>query len=434
MLYEDALQYIYHLNKFGSRSGLQRIKHLLQLLGNPHTNFNTVHIAGTNGKGSTASMINSILTESGYKTGLFTSPYLERFTERIRINNNEIPKEEVAGLISKITYIIEEMISAGFEKPTVFEIITAMGFDFFFREKIDIGVIEVGLGGRFDATNVITPLTSVITPISFDHTDILGETLGEIAYEKAGIIKNGGITVTAPQDSEVNEIIQKICMHRNNKLFMVGKDITYKLKDYSLSSGSVFDLKGMCGEYKNLKIKLVGKHQVSNAAAAVGTVETLMMRGIKIPKDAVINGLYKAYWPGRLEMISESPRILIDAAHNSAGMEILSCVLKNDLEFENLILILGMLKDKNYKAMIEKVVPLADLVIATEPESHRALKAGDLAGEVLKYGVNCIIENDIEKAVEQALSISNHRDLLCFTGSIYMIGRVRSLILGRVMR
>ena len=325
---------MYHLNKFGSKLGLWRIKHLLQLLGNPHTNFNTVHIAGTNGKGSTASMINSILIESGYKTGLFTSPYLERFTERIRINNNEIPKKEVAGFISRIKYITEEMISAGFEKPTVFEIITAMGFDFFSREKIDIGVIEVGLGGRFDATNVITPLTSVITPISFDHTDILGETLGEIAYEKAGIIKNGGMTVTAPQNKEVNEVIQKICMDRNNKLFMVGKDITYKIKDYSLSSGSVFDLKGLCGEYKNLKIKLAGRHQVVNAAVAVGTVETLMTRGIKIPKDAVVNGLYKARWPGRLEMISGTPRILIDAAHNPAGMDILNSVLKNDLEFE----------------------------------------------------------------------------------------------------
>lgn len=424
---------MYHLNKFGSKLGLWRIKHLLQLLGNPHANFNTVHIAGTNGKGSTASMINSILIESGYKTGLFTSPYLERFTERIRINNNEIPRKEVAGFISRIKYITEEMISAGFEKPTVFEIITAMGFDFFSREKIDIGVIEVGLGGRFDATNVITPLTSVITPISFDHTDILGETLGEIAYEKAGIIKNGGMTVTAPQNKEVNEVIQKICMDRNNKLFMVGKDITYKIKDYSLSSGSVFDLKGLCGEYKNLKIKLAGRHQVVNAAVAVGTVETLMTRGIKIPKDAVVNGLYKARWPGRLEMISGTPRILIDAAHNPAGMDILNSVLKNDLEFENLILILGILKDKNYKAMIEKIVPLADLVIATEPESHRALKAEDLAGEVLKYGINCIVENDIEKAVERALSMSSSQDLLCFTGSIYMIGKVRSLILGRVM-
>lgn len=430
MRYEDALQYIHQLNKFGMRLGLERIEYLLKALGNPHEGFRSVHIAGTNGKGSTAAMISSILIESGHKTGLFTSPYLERFTERIRINNREIPEEQVALFISKVIPIIDEMKKKGFENPTEFEVVTAMGFDYFSRENIDVGVIEVGLGGRLDSTNVITPVTSVITPISFDHTSELGNTLRRIAGEKAGIIKEAGTTVSAPQHEEAYRIIEETCIKKGNTLFVVGKDIMYELKDYSFY-GSTFDLKGIIGEYKNLKLPLAGKYQIINASTAVGAVETLIMKGINIDEEAIFKGLEKTRWPGRLEMISQMPRILLDAAHNLSGIRTLREAIEHDLEYDKLILVIGILKDKDYKGMLEMIIPLADIVIATKPDSPRALDTETLVKEISGYGVEVYKEDSIENAVKTACSMAGLRDLVCFTGSIYMIGRVRTIIINK---
>jgi dihydrofolate synthase/folylpolyglutamate synthase len=412
------------------RLGLERIEYLLNALGNPHKGFRSVHIAGTNGKGSTAAMITSILVESGYKTGLFTSPYLERFTERIRINGREIPEDEVALFISKVIPIIDEMKKKGFENPTEFEVVTAMGFDYFSRENIDVGVIEVGLGGRLDSTNVITPETSVITPISFDHTAELGNTLCQIAGEKAGIIKEGGTTVSAPQHEEAYRVIEETCIKKRNTLFAVGKEILYELKDYSFY-GSTFDLKGMIGEYKNLKLSLAGKYQIINASTAVGAVETLIMKGINIDEEAIFKGMEKTRWPGRLEMISRMPRILLDAAHNLSGISTLREAIEHDLEYDKLILVIGILKDKDYKGMLEMIIPLADIVIATKPDNPRALDTETLVKEISRYGVKVYKEDSIEDAVETACSVAGLQDLVCFTGSIYMIGRVRTIIINK---
>ena len=428
MIYDDALKYIYQLNTFSSRLDLKGIKYLLKLLGNPHNNYHTVHVGGTNGKGSTAAMINSILIKSGYKTGLFTSPYLEKFPERIKINNEEISRDEITSFIKKIIYKIEELSLTGFEKPTTFEIITTMCFDFFAKQNIDIGVMEVGLGGRFDATNVITPSVSVITPISFDHTNVLGNTIEEITYEKSGIIKKDGTTVVAPQNREADEMIQRICKDRSNNLYRVNEDIKFQLKGSSLS-GTVFDVQGLENNYNDLKIKLIGEHQVINAAVAIGAIETLSMKGFHITKESIKTGLYETYWPGRMEIISKDPKILIDVAHNVHSMKILKNTIQNHMKYDNLILVLGVLRDKNYPKMVKEIVPIANTVITVEPDSNRALKVEDLVEEVKKYNCNCIIGKDIEKAIKKALEIANEKDLICFAGSIYLAGKVRSRIL-----
>lgn len=417
MNYQDAIDYIHNTHKFGMKLGLDNIKRLLMYMGNPQNNLKFIHVAGTNGKGSTCAFINSILFEAGFKVGLYTSPYLEEFEERMRINNQNIPKDKLIYYVEYIKPIIEKMVDEGYNHPTEFEIITAIAFKYFCDENVDFVVLEVGLGGRFDATNVIdSSLVSVITTIDYDHMDKLGDTLEKIAFEKAGIIKENGTVVSFYQKDEALKVIEEVSRLKNASLTIMDlNDI--KINDFN-NEYQVFDYKN----YKNLKIGIIGKHQVYNASLSIMAVEKLKQYGINISEDVIRRGLSKARWPGRIEVISRSPLIVIDGAHNPQGMAALKEAL-NLFIYNRLILVIGMLKDKDTDSMLKLIVPEADLVITTKPISDRAYTAEELSQKIA-YDDVLHFEN-IDDAINEALKSAGKNDLILFCGSLYMIGHVR---------
>ncbi|MCP2240518.1 bifunctional folylpolyglutamate synthase/dihydrofolate synthase [Thermoanaerobacterium thermosaccharolyticum] len=417
MNYQDAIDYIHNTHKFGMKLGLDNIKRLLMHLGNPQNNLKFIHVAGTNGKGSTCAFINSILLEAGFKVGLYTSPYLEEFEERMRINNQNIPKDKLIYYVEYIKPIIEKIVDEGYNHPTEFEIITAIAFKYFCDENVDFVVLEVGLGGRFDATNVIeSSLVSVITTIDYDHMDKLGDTLEKIAFEKAGIIKENGTVVSFYQKDEALKVIEEVSRFKNASLSVMDMN-DVKIKE-SNSNHQVFDYKN----YKNLKISIIGKHQIYNASLAVMAVEKLIQYGINISEDVIKRGLINAKWPGRIEVISKSPLIVIDGAHNPQGMATLKEAL-NLFTYNRLILVIGMLKDKDTDSMLKLIVPEADLIITTKPISDRAYTAEELSQKIA-YDDVLHFEN-IDDAINKALKSAGKNDLILFCGSLYMIGHVR---------
>ncbi|ADL68567.1 bifunctional folylpolyglutamate synthase/dihydrofolate synthase [Thermoanaerobacterium thermosaccharolyticum] len=417
MNYQDAIDYIHNTHKFGMKLGLDNIKRLLMHMGNPQSNLKFIHVAGTNGKGSICAFINSILFEAGFKVGLYTSPYLEEFEERMRINNQNIPKDKLIYYVEYIKPIIEKLVVEGYNHPTEFEIITAIAFKYFCDENVDFVVLEVGLGGRFDATNVIdSSLVSVITTIDYDHMDKLGDTLEKIAFEKAGIIKENGTVVSFYQKDEALKVIEEVSRFKNASLSVM--DINdVKIKE-SNSNHQVFDYKN----YKNLKISIIGKHQIYNASLAVMAVEKLIQYGINISEDVIKRGLINAKWPGRIEVISKLPLIVIDGAHNPQGMAALKEAL-NLFTYNRLILVIGMLKDKDTDSMLKLIVPEADLIITTKPISDRAYTAEELSQKIA-YDDVLHFEN-IDDAINEALKSAGKNDLILFCGSLYMIGHVR---------
>ncbi|QXM05547.1 bifunctional folylpolyglutamate synthase/dihydrofolate synthase [Crassaminicella indica] len=426
MNYEEALDYIHDTYKFGSKLGLENITYLLDLMENPHESLKIIHVAGTNGKGSTSNFIASVLMEQGYKVGLYTSPYLEEFTERIRINGENIPKDYLAKITEYVKGKVLEMIDAGMNHPTEFEIVTAIGFEYFKRSKVDFVVLEVGMGGRFDATNVIkNPYASVITPIDIDHIDYLGDTLEKIAYEKAGIIKENNYVAVYPQKMEAMKVIEEICNKNNTKLFKAPVE-TIEILEQS-NKGQSF-----CVDYGNEKLKLsismIGDHQIENATVALTALYILEKEHhIKIEKKALCNGFKKAIWPGRLEIMRREPIVLIDGAHNIQGMKALSRVLKKLFKGKNIILGLGILADKDSK-MIEEIVPLAKKLVITKPNSLRAMSVEALKEKTDSFHKPTIIKEKISDAVKTALSLASAEDIVVFAGSLYMIGEVRSIL------
>ena len=320
MKYHEALEYINDKDKFGSRLGLDSIGKLLSLLGNPQKGLNYIHIGGTNGKGSTASYLAHVLKAGGYKVGLFTSPYIERFNERIQINGEDIPNETLGRLTSTIREKADIMVKKGYDHPTTFEIITAIGFMYFKEERTDYAILEVGLGGRFDSTNIIDkPLVSVITTIDFDHIDILGDTLGKIAYQKAGIIKDNSIVISYPQEEESLEVLKKVSREKNSEFYLCPME-NINIKSAS-NRGSIFDFQYKDTKIEDIKIKMLGEYQVYNAALALTTLLIMKERELlSIEKEDIYRGLNDTKWPGRLEIIGEDPIFLIDGAHNVQGL------------------------------------------------------------------------------------------------------------------
>ncbi|MDP3111026.1 MAG: folylpolyglutamate synthase/dihydrofolate synthase family protein, partial [Thermodesulfovibrionales bacterium] len=359
MSYSDTINYLYSLQKYGIKLGLDNTVKLLSCFNNPQASFKSVHIAGTNGKGSTSAMIASILQSAGFKVGLFTSPHLVSFTERIRVNNEQITESEVVELADEIKLKVESLklevknSKFGTFEPTFFEVVTVMGFIYFERENIDWAVIETGMGGRLDATNVLMPEVSVITSISYDHKDFLGETISAIAEEKAGIIKNRIPVVTSEQEPAVMDVIKKKAAEKGSGLFIYGKDfsVTAKKED---SNGSIFDY---CGdmELEGLEIFLAGRHQILNAALAVKTSEVLIKKSAllasRLAAGVIKSGIENMEWHGRLEFISDNPPILIDGAHNPSASSVLADSLRNNFlnTYRRIILIMGIMADKDIK-------------------------------------------------------------------------------------
>lgn len=427
MNYEQALSYIHDTYKFGSKLGLENITYLLDLMGNPHKDLKVIHVAGTNGKGSTSFFIASVLKEQGYKVGLYTSPYLEEFTERIRINGENIPKEELAEITNYVKDKISEMVSKGKNHPTEFEVVTAIGFEYFKRQNVDFLVLEVGMGGRFDATNVVKdPLVSVITPIDIDHIDYLGDTLDKIAYEKAGIIKENSYVVTHPQKKEAIRVIEDVCSNKNSKLIKAPIDSVKVIKKDD--QGQIFHVNYGNEKLEDVHIAMLGEHQIQNATVGLTALYVLEKEhNIKISKESLYEGLKKSIWPGRLEIMKRDPIVLIDGAHNPQGMKALSKVLKELFDDKNIILGLGILGDKD-ASMIDEIVPLAQKLVLTMPDNPRAMSVEKLSQKVAKFEKPTIKKEKIADAVEVALSLARAEDVVVFAGSLYMIGQVRTLL------
>ena len=426
MDYNEAMDYITRVGNFGSNYGLDRTYRLLELLGNPHKETKYIHVAGTNGKGSTTAIISKILLECGYKVGMYTSPFLEEFEERIQINNINISKDRLAMLMSRVKEAVDIVINEGYNHPTEFEIITVLMLLYFKEENVDYAVIEVGLGGRLDSTNVINPIISIITSISKDHEGILGNSLKEIATEKAGIIKRGIPTVIFPQKEEVLEVIKTKCKEMDSNLIEV-KESDYKLLE--IDKKNLYNILEL--NFNNKKIKfelaLLGEHQVINAAVAVRAVEELdKMNECNIKEEALKSALKSVKWNGRFEVLNNNPFVVIDGAHNPQGIDMLCNNVRKYFDYENLYLILGVLKDKDVDEMLENICCMATEIITLTPNSPRALKSEQLKEKVILFNKNCTAGKDYKEAYELMLNKANPNDLILVCGSLYMIGEFRT--------
>ena len=426
MKYEEAMKYITEVGNFGSNYGLERTYKLLEYLDNPEKDLKLIHIAGTNGKGSTTSMITEILIGAGYKVGMYTSPFIEEFEERIQINRNNIPKEILATLMDEIKIAVDKVIEDGYNHPTEFEIITVLMLLYFKKENIDFGVIEVGLGGTLDSTNVITPILQVITSISFDHTNLLGNTLEEIAGEKAGIIKKEIPTVIYPQQEEALKVIKNKCLEMGSDLYIANNEnlkfenVVNRDKPYQLL------------KYNNeidILLPLLGEHQIINLSVAMKAIEVLNNRNITdISVGSIVKSIKNVTWKGRLEVLSNNPYVVIDGAHNIQGIETLSRNIKKYFKYNNLYLILGILADKDVDEMVKVITPMAKKVYAVTPNSIRAELAEDLKNEIIKYNENCQAYDDYKEAYLSALNNADENDLVLASGSLYMTGDMRRII------
>lgn len=426
MKYEEAMKYITEVGNFGSNYGLERTYKLLEHLGNPERGLKLIHIAGTNGKGSTTSMITEILMGEGYKVGMYTSPFIEEFEERIQINRNNIPKESLAILMDEIKVAVDKVIEAGYNHPTEFEIITVLMLLYFKKENIDFGVIEVGLGGTLDSTNVIKPIIQVITSISFDHTNLLGNTLEKIAREKAGIIKKGIPTVIYPQQEEVLKVIKNKCFEMDSELYIANNE---NLKFENIVN---LDKPYQLLKYNNeidILLPLLGEHQIINLSVAMQAIEILNNKNIiDISIANIVKSIKNVSWKGRLEVLSNNPYVVIDGAHNIQGIKTLSRNIKKYFKYENLYLILGILADKDVEEMIKIITPMAKKVYSVTPNSIRGELAESLKDEVSKFNKNCKAFDKYEEAYSEALNDASEKDLILASGSLYMIGDMRKII------
>lgn len=428
MNYNEAMSYIENTAKFGSNFGTERTEKILELLGNPHKELKCIHIAGTNGKGSTTAMISKILIEAGFKVGMYTSPFIEEFEERIQINGQNIPKCDLAKVVTKVSEAVEKVIELGYEHPTEFEIITCAMFLYYYEEKVDYAVIEVGLGGRMDSTNVITPLVSVITSISFDHMQILGNTLDKIAFEKGGIIKEKVPVVLYPQEKEAEEVIRKICEEKNSDLILVNRDsVEYVDKDLSNEYYQNFIVKTKENRYE-VQLSLLGTHQILNCSVALHTIDELIKQGINIKKQHIYKALKEVKWPGRLEIMRKNPLVVLDGAHNIDGITNLKNSVERYFKYNKMVLILGILADKQVEDMVSTITPMAHKIIAVTPHSYRAENSNILMQVIKKHNENCEAMDDYEEAYKKALSYCNEDDLILISGSLYMIGDMRKVV------
>jgi len=424
-----TIKYLEELRVLGSNYGLERTERLLELLGNPHKKLKLIHIAGTNGKGSTSSILGKVLIEHGYKVGFFNSPHLEEIEETIRVNDENIPEEDLVYLLEEIKPYVNKVVEEGYKHPTEFEVLTCIMFLYLYRQKVDFGVIEVGLGGRLDSTNVIKPILSIITSISLDHTNILGNTIQEITNEKAGIIKDAIPVITCNQKDEALYIIKNKALLTKSKLTIVDSndfvfleivndDIPYQRVSVNFNNNKY-----------TLDLALLGKHQIINLSLAIKALEEFeKLNYIKVNINKLYKGVKNVKWKGRLEVLKKDPFIVIDGAHNIAGIEFLKSNIEEYFKYKNLYLILGILADKNVEEIVKIIAPVATEVYTVTANSIRAASANELKEVVLEYNNNCIAFDDYDKAIKLSLSKANKDDLIVAAGSLYMIGEIRKQI------
>lgn len=407
---------------------LNRITHLLDLLGNPHEKLNVIHVAGSKGKGSTAAIIASVLTQAGYKTGLYTSPHLITPRERCRIDSKLISETEVAFYINKLKSAIETVSASEFGRVSFFEIYTALAFTYFANKNTDFAVIEVGLGGRLDATNVVSPVTTVITPIGLEHTSILGETYTEIAIEKAEIIKQECAVAVAPQHPDAYTVIEKVAKERNAPIVEVKNIVEKNCDNLVLNSDGVpiaqqFDVETHTEKYPQLSLPLLGHHQYINGTTAIATIECLKQKGYEITKDNVYEGFKNVTWHGRIQLIKSSPLVVLDGAHSPVSMNALCRAIRDNFRYTQVVFIVSTMKDKDLIAIGKIISKIADSVIVTQvPNNPRVMSAKTIHDTWSRLFQEIKTYKTPKEAITMGLSSASPTDLICVTGSLYLVG------------
>lgn len=430
---DAAVAYLEGLSRFGIRLGLERMAFLLDALGHPERRLRIVHVAGTNGKGSTCAMLAAILQAAGYRTGLYTSPHLVRYEERIRLDGAPIPGDRLAALVARLRDIVEAGVREGRGHPTEFEMGTAAMYAYFAEAGAEVVVQETGLGGRFDATNVVAaPLVCVITSIGLDHRDRLGDTLAAIAAEKAGILKPGVPVVTAPQASEAAAVLANAAAGAGSRLVRVGAEACEGVEVCAWgvevsAEATRFDYRGLAADLPGLRLGLLGRHQAENAACALAAVELLRERGLEVPEGAVRAGLAYARWPARLEVLAPRPLVVLDGAHNPEGAAALRRALGELWPRRPFVLVAGVLADKDAGGIVAELAAAAVRAVATRPPSPRALPPEALARRLEAAGCPAEVQPDPAAAVARALALAGPEGAVCVAGSLYLAGEVRRL-------
>ncbi len=423
MNYEDSLEFIHGVSWKGMKLGHTRIQNLLKEVGSPDEKLKFIHIAGTNGKGSTSSMLRYILMEAGYRVGLFISPYIDIFNERIQVGTNNISNDELAEITTVVKLAIDRLVKRGLEHPTEFEIVTVIGFLHFVKSNCDIVVMEVGLGGRLDATNVIKkPEVSVITTISYDHMDLLGDTLEKIAMEKAGIIKNNCPVVLYEQKPSVESVFANVANEKNSYLYKVDFSLVQSINFNEYYQ--TFDF----GKYKNIELGLLGSFQTYNAATVIKAAEVLQKNNWKITTKNIMDGLKKAKWTGRFEILNHNPITIVDGGHNPQCAKMLTENLNNYFPNKKVTFVIGVMKDKDYAKVIKEILPIAYRIITVTPDYYRALPSEQLWEYIKQYHHNTICSSTISEGVKEAKKLATNEELICVFGSLYMAGEARRSI------
>lgn len=423
----DAISKIEEYSKFGSVLGLERIGKLLEELGNPQDELKVIHVAGTNGKGSVCRYIYEVLEANGYRTGIFTSPYVEDFEERIEFNHDLISSTDLESFTDKVLSKVEKTVSEGFESPTEFEIITAVALCYFASKKPDFVILEVGLGGRGDSTNIIKkPIISVITSIGYDHMDRLGDTLEKIAWEKAGIIKPGVPLVMNVEEHEPAAVIARTCYKNKSVLYDVTKYRWKKIGNAGL--GNHFNATVDFTEYRDIVIRMAGDHQIENAVTALSTIEIMRKSGIiEVNRDRLGYGMAKAFQKGRFEPL-ENGKYILDGAHNAPGWEALVKTVDDYFYGKNILTVIGVLADKDVERIVDFASYIGETFIVSEPQNDRRMYAGDLAAKLADKGKKCYIEPSPKGALKKARELEQNFDVVLCAGSMYLIGEFRRLL------
>lgn len=427
---DRAIEKIHEFSKFGSVLGLERMTELLSLLGDPQDQLKVIHVAGTNGKGSVCRYIYSVLLEEGYKTGIYISPFIENFNERIEIGRICISDEDLAVYTDRVLEAVSIMIKEGLQSPTEFEVITALALLYFKEKACDYVVLEVGLGGSGDSTNVCRePLMTVITSISMDHMDRLGNTIEEIAAEKAGIIKDGCPVVTSASDVRALRVIERTA-EEHKSMFFETTNLPVRITEEGIY-GSCFDVDVQGVSFEGVRIAMAGRHQIDNAVAAMCALSIMEERGdVRVSRRALYAGLAAARQPGRMEVFAEekSPITIIDGAHNPDGAKALKEAIGSFCTDKKILMVIGVLADKDVKGMMDHFTDMTEDFIVTQPDNPRRLKAESLADMLRSRGCTCIEAPDIKQAYKEACQRKDKYDVIIYAGSLYMIGKVRTMI------
>lgn len=424
MDYQSALDYISSMGRFGSRPGLERMQWVLERIGHPERALRFVHIGGTNGKGSTTAFVHSILQAAGYSTGMYTSPYLDSFTNRIGAGGRDIAADQLADVVTRLKPLFDEINDSPLGPITQFEVTTLIALAYYQEQGVDCVAWEVGLGGRLDATNVVTPMVSVITNIGLDHTEILGDTLEKIAAEKAGIIKPGTPLVTAVETEEAWDVIRARAEQLGSPTWRLGSGFHYRRTEWSLQ-GQSFNYWDDGISLSGLRTSLLGEHQCRNAATAIAAVRRLSLQGMRVSEEAIRQGISRTLWPGRLEIMREEPLVLVDGAHNPHGTRILERAITDYFADKRIIMVLGILKDKERAQMFSHLLPHASRVIFTAPQYGRATDPDTLLKEAASYQVPASSSSTVANAIDQALAVTGKDDVLLIAGSLYTVSEAR---------